>query len=57
MKVIDSKTDNELLRSLVAETAKTSAELRCAKQDIETAQTRAAFAILLLNELIDRSKK
>lgn len=57
MKVIDSKTDDEILRSLVAETAKTSAELRCAKQDIETAQTRAAFAILLLNELIDRSKK
>jgi hypothetical protein len=54
MDVIDNKNDKELLQSLVAEVAKASNELRCAKGDIEKAQNRIRFINLVLHTLIDR---
>lgn len=54
MDVIDEKSDTELLVSLVAEIAKASNELRCARGDIEKAQGRIKFCNLVLHKLIDR---
>ena len=56
MDVLDKKTDQQLLRSLLAEAAKASAELRCAQADLAKAQSRNAFVVALLNELINRKK-
>jgi hypothetical protein len=56
MQVIDSKTTVELLRSLLAETAKATNELRCARGDIEKAQSRLQFTVAVLNEMINRQE-
>ena len=56
MLIIDSKTDLELLRSLLAEVAKSTSELRCARSDIEKAQSRLQFTVAVLNEMIQRTK-
>lgn len=56
MQVIDSKTDAELLRSLLAETAKATNELRCARGDVEKAQSRLQFTVAVLNEMINRQE-
>lgn len=54
MDIIDSKTDHELLESLLAEAAKSANELRCAQNDLQKAQSRLSFVIAVLNELIKR---
>lgn len=54
MDVIDNKSDKELLQSLVAEVAKATNELRCAKGDIEKAQSRIRFLNMVLHTLIER---
>ena len=56
MDVIDNKNDKELLQSMVAEIAKASNEIKCARGDIEKAQSRIKFLTLLIHELIDRQK-
>jgi hypothetical protein len=56
MHVVDSKTDQELVRSILAETAKASNELRCARADVEKAQSRLQFTVALLNEMIKRQE-
>lgn len=56
MNVIDSKTDKELLQSVLAELAKTTNELRCAKDDIAKAQSRLSFLLAIANELIHRKE-
>jgi hypothetical protein len=54
MDVLDNKTDKELLESLVAEIAKATNELRCAKGDLDKAQGRIKFLLVLAHELINR---
>lgn len=54
MDIIDNKTDRELLESLLAEIAKAKNELRCARGDLDKAQSRIGFLIVLANELINR---
>ena len=54
MDMLDSKTDKELLQSLLAELAKTSNELRCAKQDIDKITSRLSFLLVVTNKLINR---
>jgi hypothetical protein len=54
MDVIDNKSDKELLQSLIAEVAKASNEIKCAKGDIEKAQSRIRFINMVLHTLIDR---
>jgi hypothetical protein len=51
---VDEKTELELLKSLLAEAAKSSNELRCAKQDINKALGRLEFSIMVINTMIDR---
>lgn len=54
MDILDSKTDRELLASLLAEIAKAQNEIACAKRDIDKAQSRIRFLIVLANTMIDR---
>lgn len=54
MDVLDSKTDKQLLESLIAEIAKTTNEIRCAKADIDKAQSRIKFLLVLAHTLIER---
>jgi len=42
------------LRSLLAEIAKSSAELRCARADLQKVGHRLTFALVAVNELLDR---
>jgi hypothetical protein len=56
MSVIDSKTDHELLRSLLAEIAKATNELRCSQGDIQKAQNRLAFTVAVVNTMIQRQE-
>jgi len=52
--LIDKKTDDELIRSLIAEIAKANNELNCATNDLKKARSRLSFSIMLANKLIDR---
>jgi hypothetical protein len=54
MDVLDNKTDKELLESLIKEIAKCTNEIRCAKGDIEKAQSRIKFLLVLAHTLIER---
>ena len=56
MDLLDKKTDLELLQSLLAELAKANNEIRCSQNDLNKAQNRMKFLLLLANTLIDRSK-
>ena len=53
---IDTKTDEELLRSLLAETAKATNEIRCAQGDLAKAQNRLAFTVAVVNNMIQRQE-
>ena len=54
MDVLDSKTDKELLESLIAEIAKAKNEIKCARGDLEKAQSRISFLIVLANTMLNR---
>jgi hypothetical protein len=56
MDMLDLKNDEELLASTLAEIAKSQNELRCAQRDLDKAQSRIGFALLLINNLIKRQK-
>jgi hypothetical protein len=56
MEVIDNKSDRELLESLIAEIAKSTGELRCARGDIEKAQSRIKFCLMVAHKLIERKE-
>jgi len=56
MNILDQKTDKELEQSMLAEVAKASSELRCARQDLEKATNRLSFVLVLANTLINRTK-
>jgi poly(3-hydroxyalkanoate) synthetase len=54
MDLIETKTDLALLRSLLAEVAKAQNEITQARLDIDKAQSRIRFSLLIINKLIDR---
>jgi hypothetical protein len=54
MDILDNKTDKELLQSLIAESAKVTNELKCAKGDLEKAQSRIRFLMVVAHTLINR---
>jgi hypothetical protein len=56
MDVLENKTNKELLKSLLAEIAKAQNELKCARGDLDKAQSRISFLIVLANDLINRQK-
>lgn len=54
MDVLDSKSNKELEQSLLAEVAKASNEIKCARQDLEKASNRLSFLLVVINKLINR---
>jgi hypothetical protein len=56
MDILKDKSDKELLESLVAEIAKATNEVKCARGDIEKAQGRIKFLLVLAHTLIERQK-
>lgn len=54
MNILDSKTDKQLMQSALAELAKTSNELKCARADIEKIANRLSFLLVVTNDLIKR---
>lgn len=56
MDVLDNKTDKQLLESFIAEIAKATNELKCARGDLEKAQSRIKFLLVLAHTLIERQK-
>jgi hypothetical protein len=56
MDVLDSKTDKQILESLITEIAKATNEVKCAKADIDKAQGRIKFLLVLAHTLINRQK-
>lgn len=54
MDVLDTKTDRELLESVVQEIAKCTNELRCARGDLEKAQGRIRFLLVLAHTMLNR---
>lgn len=56
MDILEKKTPEEVLRSLLAETAKAMNEIRCARTDLQKANSRLTFAIAAINDLLDREE-
>jgi hypothetical protein len=56
MDVIDSKTTEDLLKSLLAETAKARNEINCSQADLKKAQNRISFLLVVINKLIERQE-
>jgi hypothetical protein len=56
MDLLKGKSDDDLLKSILAEVAKAQNEIRCARGDIDKAQGRLGFLIVLANELINRKE-
>lgn len=56
MNILDQKTERELTQSLLAEVAKASNEIKCARQDLDKATNRLSFLLVVINELIKRPK-
>jgi len=56
MDVLDKKTDNDLLRSVLAEVAKANNEINCATNDLKKARSRLGFLVVLTNKLIERDE-
>jgi hypothetical protein len=56
MDILDAKTTYELNQSLVAELAKATAELRCAKDDLAKVSSRLSFVLAVANTMINRQK-
>lgn len=56
MDILDEKTNNDLLRSILAESAKAKNESFCAKKDLEKIQNRLDFILVLVNTLIKRQE-
>lgn len=56
MDILDSKTDKELLESLIAEIAKCTNEIKCARGDIDKAQGRIRFLLVVAHTLMNRQK-
>jgi septal ring factor EnvC (AmiA/AmiB activator) len=56
MEVLQNKTDQELLQSMLAETAKALNEVNCARKDLDKARNRLTFQIAVINEMINREE-
>jgi len=56
MKIVEDLQTKELSQTVLAEVAKAKNELNSAQRDIEKAQSRLGFLIVLANELINRGE-
>lgn len=56
MDILKDKTDKELLQSILAEIAKAQNEIRCSQGDLQKAQSRIKFLLVMANEMINRKE-
>ncbi|CAB4158683.1 hypothetical protein UFOVP700_25 [uncultured Caudovirales phage] len=49
--IFDELNDEQILRSMIAEAAKTIAELKCARKDLEQADARMRFLLSAIHHL------
>ena len=56
MEILDRLSDKQLTETLIAEIAKATNELKCAKADIDKAQSRIRFLLVVAHTLIERQK-
>jgi hypothetical protein len=54
MDMLDNKTDKEIISSLIAEIAKATNEVKCARGDLEKAQSRIKLLMVLAHTLMNR---
>jgi len=54
--LIDTKSDKDIIKSLLAELAKSKAELSCARNDLDKMNSRLSFSIVLVNRLLARKE-
>lgn len=54
MDLLDSKTDKALVESLLQEIAKASNEIACARKDLDKANSRIRFLLVLTHTLLNR---
>ena len=54
MSILDTKSDEELLKTIVAEIAKSSNEIKCARADLDKAANRQKFLLVLAHKLIEK---
>lgn len=52
--LLDTKTDHELLMTLLKEVAKASSEAQSGRNDLNKAHNRIKFCIVLINRLLER---
>ena len=53
--LLSEKSAHSLLETVIAEIAKSTNEIRCAKRDIHKAESRLSFLTAVANELINRT--
>jgi hypothetical protein len=56
MDILDKLSENELTQTLIAELAKATNEIKCAKADIDKAQSRLRFILVVAHEMINRKE-
>lgn len=56
MDILDKLSDLELTQTLIAELAKATNEIKCAKADIDKAQSRLRFILVVAHEMINRKE-
>lgn len=56
MDILHTKNPQELTQSLLAEVAKATNELRCARNDLNKAASRLSFVIAVANEMLHRNE-
>jgi len=56
MDILDTKSEYELIQSLLAETAKAKNELECARNDLDKIRSRLSFNIAVINNLLQRPR-
>jgi hypothetical protein len=52
--IFDTLTNEQLLRSMEAESAKAIAEVKCARKDLEQADARLRFLLSVIHHLKDK---
>ena len=56
MQILNTKTDEELTQTVLAEIAKARNEIKCAEADVKKANSRLGFLVTVANELLSRYK-
>jgi len=56
MDILDKLSENELTQTLIAEIAKATNEIKCDRADIDKAQSRLRFILVVAHELINRKE-